>query len=233
MLKDWWRKWRPLILVFAVALVSVFAFPLLPDRYDPSTPIDLTVEPNFVTPIKLARINRSFPACVNAVRAAGLEVDDHSIASDKPGCGMDQGLALKQARYRYGGGITITCPMMAALAQWEMHVVAPAAQKHLGTDVSRVVHFGTYSCRNINGSATGRRSAHATGQALDVGGFWLVDGGQVSVLNDWDGSGNKSAFLEEVRDGSCDIFRTVLSPDYNANHKDHFHFEVGGWGICR
>jgi len=232
-LKDWWRKWRPLILVFALALVSVFAFPLLPDRYDPSTPIDLTVEPNFVTPLKLARIKRSFPACVNAVRAAGLEVDDHSIASDKPGCGMDQGLLLKQARYRYGGGITITCPMMAALAQWELHVVAPAAQKHLGTDVSRVVHFGTYSCRNINGLATGRRSAHATGQALDVGGFWMADGQQVSVLNDWSGSGNKSAFLQEVRDGSCDLFRTVLSPDYNVNHKDHFHFEVGGWGICR
>lgn len=237
MLKAWWRKWRAFILVFGFALVSIFAFPLLPDRYDPSTPIDLTVAPTFVTPIKMARINRSFPACVNAVRAAGLEVEAHSISSDEQGCGMDQGLLLKQGRYVYGGGVTMTCPMMAALAQWEIHLVGPAAQEHLGTDVSSVVHYGTYSCRNINGALAGPRSAHATGQALDVAGFKLVDGGQVSLLHDWDADDDnddgKAAFLRDVRDGSCGVFSTVLSPDYNENHKDHFHFEVGGWGICR
>lgn len=232
-MKGWWRKWRPLLLVFGFALLSVFAFPLLPDRYDPSTPIDLTVAPNVMSPLKMGRIKRSFPACVNAVRAAGLEVDPHSIPSDEPGCGVDQGLRLKRGRYVYGGGITVTCPTMAALAQWEIHVVGPAAAKHLGTDVSRVVHFGTYSCRNINGAQSGPRSAHASGTAFDVGGFVLADRRQVSVLDDWDTDTDAAAFLRAVRDGSCGIFQTVLSPDYNDNHKDHFHFETGGWRVCK
>ncbi|MGB3930458.1 MAG: extensin family protein, partial [Sphingobium sp.] len=29
-------------------------------------------------------------------------------------------------------------------------------------------------------------------------------------------------------------FSTVLSPDYNAAHHDHFHFDMGGRGaFCR
>jgi hypothetical protein len=25
----------------------------------------------------------------------------------------------------------------------------------------------------------------------------------------------------------------VLSPDYNAQHRDHFHFDLGGFRACR
>jgi hypothetical protein len=36
------------------------------------------------------------------------------------------------------------------------------------------------------------------------------------------------AFLERIRDSACKRFGTVLSPQYNAAHRDHFHLEVGG-----
>jgi hypothetical protein len=41
-----------------------------------------------------------------------------------------------------------------------------------------------------------------------------------------------------VRDGACDLFATVLSPDYNAAHRDHFHLDqaargASGWRGCR
>ena len=234
-LRRWWRTWRVVVLVFGFAALSVFAFPYLPDRYAPSTPIDLTAEATFVTPLKLARINRSYPACVNAVRAAGFEVEVDTIDSSRPGCGMAQGLHLKQSNFVYAGGgsIRLTCPVMASLVRWELHVVAPLARKHLGSEVARVVHFGTYSCRNVNGALTGRLSAHARAEAIDIAGFILADGREVSLLRDWDGGGDKAAFLRAVRDGSCDVFRTVLSPDYNERHRDHFHFERGRWGICR
>ena len=58
------------------------------------------------------------------------------------------------------------------------------------------------------------------------------------MVNDWSDDGNKGAFLREVRDGSCQLFSTVLSPDYNAAHRDHFHLDqaergaVGG-RACR
>nr|MBA3526869.1 extensin family protein [Sphingomonas sp.] len=47
-----------------------------------------------------------------------------------------------------------------------------------------------------------------------------------------------AAFLREVRDGACRLFPTVLSPDYNAAHRDHLHLDVAnrgtaGWTLCR
>jgi hypothetical protein len=39
-----------------------------------------------------------------------------------------------------------------------------------------------------------------------------------------------------VRDKACDAFGTVLSPDYNAAHADHFHLDQAdrGYGaFCR
>ena len=45
-------------------------------------------------------------------------------------------------------------------------------------------------------------------------------------------------FLRRVRDGACGLFATVLSPDYNAAHRDHLHLDqadrgMGGWRSCR
>jgi len=40
------------------------------------------------------------------------------------------------------------------------------------------------------------------------------------VLRDWNGDTPKAEFLREVRDGSCRLFSTVLSPDYNAARAD-------------
>ena len=58
-------------------------------------------------------------------------------------------------------------------------------------------------------------------------------GGNLAVA--W---GAEATFLREVRTGACDLFATVLSPDYNAAHRDHLHFDQAdrggtGWGLCR
>mgnify|MGYP003632355300 CR=1 FL=1 len=95
----------------------------------------------------------------------------------------------------------------------------------------------SYSCRRVYGREEGRWSEHATADAVDVAGFRLEDGTQVSVLRDWDDGGPKSAFLREVRNGACDLFATVLSPDYNAAHRDHLHLDQAergekGWRMC-
>ncbi|MFN3798647.1 MAG: extensin family protein, partial [Sphingobium yanoikuyae] len=52
------------------------------------------------------------------------------------------------------------------------------------------------------------------------------------------GQGKDAAFLRDVRDGACGLFSTVLSPDYNAAHRDHFHLDQAergatGWRACR
>ena len=71
--------------------------------------------------------------------------------------------------------------------------------------------------------------------AIDIADIRLSGGTQISVLRDWEADGPKAEFLRRARDGACDSFATVLSPDYNAAHADHFHLDMSArWrGVCR
>ena len=157
-------------------------------------------------------------------------------------CGYDDGMRLLAESERSIGfspaNPVTSCPVAAALALWERDVVQPAAHKHFGRPVAAIEHAGSYSCRRLYGRSEGAFSEHATANAFDVLGFRLAGGRTVSVLRDWPGSGPRSAFLSDVRDGGCRLFATVLSPDYNAAHADHLHFDqarrgAGGWRMCR
>jgi hypothetical protein len=150
-------------------------------------------------------------------------------------------------RFAGGGAIGIdwrpadlaaSCPVAAGLALWEWHVVQPAALRHFGSRVASIDHFGSYSCRRLYGRSEGGWSEHATANAVDIAGFRLENGTRITVIGDWRGEGAKAAFLREVRDGACRLFATVLSPDYNAAHRDHFHLDQAargatGWRGCR
>ena len=121
---------------------------------------------------------------------------------------------------------------------WEREIVQPAALRLLGRRLASVDHYGSYSCRRLYGRGDGALSEHATADAIDIAGFRLAGGRRISVLGDWSGGGAEAAFLREVRGGACDLFATVLSPNYNAAHADHLHFDQasrgpGGWRGCR
>ena len=150
-------------------------------------------------------------------------------------------------RFGTGGAVRIDfspnnlgtrCPVAAALALWEWHVVQPAALEHFGSQVAAIDHLGSYSCRRMYRRPDAAWSEHATANAIDIAGFRLEDGTRISVLDDWAEDGPRSAFLRDVRDGACDLFATVLSPDYNAAHRDHLQFDQAargemGWRGCR
>lgn len=59
------------------------------------------------------------------------------------------------------------------------------------------------------------------------------DGRQVSVLYHWGEDSARGRFLSAVRDAGCGLFNTVLGPDYNVHHQDHFHFDLGRSRVCR
>jgi hypothetical protein len=124
----------------------------------------------------------------------------------------------------------------AAFELWLRQGVQPAARELLGSPVARLEHFGTYSCRRLYGRGEGPWSEHATGNAIDIGGFVLEDGRRLTLLGDWQGDDQEAAFLRRVRDEACSVFGTVLSPDYNAAHADHLHLDQearGFGGVCR
>lgn len=200
------------------------------DRY---WPLDLRDPPGVFTQWRIRALAASPDQCRRVLARSEIEV---RAASPRPlvgGCGYVDGVVPTAASVALDAPPAMRCALAAAVAAWERRVVEPAALKHLGSKLVEIRHFGSYSCRNVYGRATGRRSQHATANALDVAAFRLADGRTISVLGDWSDGGARGAFLREVRDGACDLFAGVLSPDYNAAHRDHFHFDLGPYDVCR
>lgn len=132
----------------------------------------------------------------------------------------------------------MTCPLAASFTAWAKHAVAPAAKAYLDSEVVRVETMGTYNCRNVNGGRSGRLSEHAFGNAIDVSAFILKNGRRISVLSGWAGKADERAFLRRLHESACKRFGTVLGPDYNAAHANHFHFDMArsmknGSAYCR
>lgn len=127
----------------------------------------------------------------------------------------------------------ITCGLGYAFTLWVQSDLQIPAMGEFRSPVTRVETMGSYSCRNINGAATGKLSEHAYANAVDVSAFVLKDGRRVSVLNGWNGDRRDARFLRSVRAAACTRFNTVLSPDYNAQHHDHLHFDMGRGPFCR
>ena len=68
-----------------------------------------------------------------------------------------------------------------------------------------------------------------------MSGFKLADGRWVTVKGGWSaplfGSGGAdSGFLRSVHRGGCSVFTTVLGPNANAFHHDHFHLDLARHG---
>jgi hypothetical protein len=132
----------------------------------------------------------------------------------------------------------MTCPLAANFTAWAKHAVNPAARQYLGSEVVRIETMGTYSCRNVNGGRSGKLSQHAFGNAVDISAFVLKDGRRVSVLNGWRGDKAEQQFLRRLHQSACKRFGTVLGPDYNNAHANHFHFDMAksmsdGSAYCR
>lgn len=126
----------------------------------------------------------------------------------------------------------VQCPLAQTFAEWARFGVDRAARQILGSPLVRIETMGSYSCRNVAGSA--RRSAHATANAIDVSAFVLADGRRITLVDDWsDGSASERRFLQVVQTSACKRFGTVLGPRYNAAHRDHFHLEYGNGDFCR
>lgn len=136
------------------------------------------------------------------------------------------------ARFSLANIGPVTCPTADLMAGWARFGVDRAARQILGSPLQRIETMGSYSCRNVSGS--GRRSAHASAEAIDVSAFILADGRRISVLDDWlGGSKAEREFLEVIHRSACKRFGTVLGPDYNAAHRDHLHLEKGDGSFCR
>ena len=236
----------------ALGLCGCFALldALAPPQDLPWKPLDLTQPVGMATTAKIAAleplpnatpesVETATERCLQTLRAAGVRVER---ASDRD----DGGFCVVRGAVRLSGGTTplapaglvMQCPLAVRYALWDRHTLQPAAEEILGARATRVETYGTYACRRVYGSSdTARRpSEHARANALDVAAVRLEDGRTIAVLDAWDATGRAgpegAAFLRRLRDSGCRLFANVLTPDYNAAHRDHLHLDGAARGVC-
>lgn len=110
-------------------------------------------------------------------------------------------------------------------------------------DVVEVVHFTIYRPSDVgSGEHPGGLSRHPGGMAIDVGALRKRNGAFLTVLPDWPSSigaktcgprarrviGRKGRELMSILCEAADarLFHVMLTPHFNAAHRDHFHLEI-------
>lgn len=214
-----------LLLWIMVGVIVVLADWRVPPQHLPWRPLDLSDPIGFFTRGKVSRAEGAM--CRAVLDKGGVAFENSPDHDAGEFCSIRDALTLEggAAPLRPGKPV-MTCGEALAFSLWERQVVQPAAYRTLGSGVVAIEHYGSYACRRQYGKAEGPVSEHALANALDISGFVLADGRRVSVKQDWADPGEKGAFLREVRDGACEVFKVTLSPDYNVEHADHLHLDM-------
>ena len=119
---------------------------------------------------------------------------------------------------------TVACETARTFAGW-LEAAAKPEFAARGARLEAVTVADAYSCRGRNRKAGAKLSEHAFGRAIDISGFRLGDGTEVTVREDW-GTKDWGPVLRRAYDAACGRFGTVLGPEANALHADHLHLDV-------
>ena len=225
----------PLLLLMCVGIgLSVWRGWLpVPARWNPWAPLDVREQPNFLTSFKLMRLREDPTLCDQALQTSSLRYSHQADSDAAAKCPLSNTLRIQGGDVALSSSFLSSCPLAVAYAMFDIHGLQPAAQAVFGQKVTQIDHLGSFACRNVYNRSEGRLSQHASANALDIAGFRLADGRRISVLKDWKDDGDNGTFLRLVREGACQQFNTVLGPDYNAAHRNHFHVDMGRWRVCR
>ena len=180
-------------------------------------------------------------SCLRAgvVRESAFIAGRSSLGGPDTACGAVHPFEVSAVGYGAVGlkpNAMVQCAMVPALDAWTDEVVIPAAHAVYGVGLSQMRVLSSYSCRPMNNIPGANLSEHGHANAVDIGSFTFTDGRTVSVLGGWYGSAADRRFLRMVHDGACNSFSTVLGPEANAYHRDHFHLDLmqrhaGRW-VC-
>ncbi|MCW2267838.1 hypothetical protein D3C77_07580 [compost metagenome] len=221
------------LLLVAAGVVAWYQGVRVPDAWNPWAVLDVRQPPNLLTAYKLGRLQDDPQRCAQALATSGLRYRQQADSPAQAPCPLENVLRVEGSAVRLSSSFLASCPLAVAYALFEHHALQPAAQRAFAQPVVQVDHLGSFACRNVYNRKDGRLSQHATANALDIAGFRLADGQRITLLKDWGGEGAKAQFLREVHARACDSFNTVLGPDYNAAHHNHFHLDMGFWQVCR
>lgn len=216
-----------LLLILAVIATSTLAgsqWLMAHPEHNPMAPLDLRHPIGWATAHKLAALREDIPACRAALGRSAIAYSALPPTGNGA-CARPDRTQLTQFPIAPDFP-AVTCPVAVALELWRTTSVEPAAREILGSDLARMEHLGAFNCRRMRGNGSAAAwSEHATGNAIDIAAFVLADGRRISLLDYWDADPDDGRFLRRIRDDACGVFGTVLSPDFNAAHADHFHLD--------
>lgn len=151
------------------------------------------------------------------------------------GCGIEN-----PVRVRSISGVVLTqlarmdCTTARALREW-VDTGAKPAVGNMGGGIANLRVVAEYACRTRNNLSGAKISEHGRGRAIDIAGIGLRDGSEITVLTEWN-SGAEGRVLHQMHRAACGPFGTVLGPDANRFHRDHFHFDTARYrsgSYCR
>ena len=145
--------------------------------------------------------------------------------SDRSGCGIAEPVRVTSVSgVRLNPPTVIDCAAARAVNEWVEGGAEPAL-RGIGGGLTALQVAGGYSCRTRNSQPGAELSEHAQGKAVDIAGFKLWDGLSVSVQNGWSRSRHGPA-LKQMYGSACSTFGTVLGPNSDRFHRDHFHLDT-------
>ncbi|WP_208352154.1 extensin family protein [Pseudaestuariivita rosea] len=147
------------------------------------------------------------------------------IISDTNGCGVANPVSITAvAGVQLSQAATMDCNTARALHTWVTEGAKPAVgRRGGGLDSLRVAAH--YVCRTRNHQSGARISEHGRGKAIDISAFILNDGETITVQDGWSSPAYRR-ILRNMHSSACGPFGTVLGPESDRFHQNHFHFDT-------
>ncbi len=180
----------------------------------------------------LKRLKRRKGSVCGDIDIQGDEVG--RVTGKLRGCGARDAVRVREvAGVRLSQQSIMTCDTARALKTWVERGVKPAFRRRGPVVEMRVAAH--YSCRTRNNKPDAKLSEHGHAQAIDISAFTMRDGEVITVLKGW----RKDTTLRPLRKvwkAACGPFGTVLGPESDGYHRDHFHVDIAryrGGPYCR
>ncbi len=181
------------------------------------------------------RENASQPLRGSVCGSRGIRGEQISRIRGAGGCGIDNPVRITEVDgVALSTPATVNCDTARALQSWLRDGVTPAVGR-LGGGVQSLRVVSHYSCRTRNSQRGARLSEHAKGNAIDIAAFRLNNGSVIDVESGWNRRA-QSQVLRQMHRSACGTFGTVLGPNADRFHRDHFHLDVArhrGGAYCR
>ncbi|WP_264210512.1 extensin-like domain-containing protein [Leisingera thetidis] len=156
------------------------------------------------------------------------------VSGTLAGCGARDAVRVREiAGVRLSQASLMTCNTARALKTWINREVETAFGRRNKVVSLRVAAH--YACRPRNNRPGAKISEHGKARAIDISGFTLASGETITVLKGWQNRKTRKK-LTKIWRAACGPFGTVLGPEADRHHRDHFHLDIArhrGGTYCR